>query len=482
LPEKDAKEVMAMFTEKIIATIGPSSASYETLSRIIKEGASCIRINFSHGDENSWKNYIKLIREVEEDLGKIIAIMGDLSGPSVRIGALKEDIILKKGEEAFFVYKNNHEEGSKEIPLPIKKFFETVSEGDILLLDDGLIRLSVEEVIEDCVRFRALTDATIKSRKSVVILGKDLKLPPITERDMKALKSVVKNGEVDILGLSYVKSVSDIATIKDVLSELGIEGIKLASKIETKSAVSNLHDIIEHSDYIVVARGDLGMHFPLEDVPRLQSKIIRAALIHGKPVYVATQVLASMVERSVPTRSEIVDVVHAVYEGVDGFLVTGETAVGKNPDKVVKWLRKILECYRADVESLRSRILKERERLKIAVSLRDKFAEGIVTLSENLGAKLAVYTKTGGLARRISKYRPKEPFYAGSSDIRVLRQLAPLYGTMPVKVSLGDYSQGLKEMFERLKTLGEISYGEVVVLTYGLRDEPRHLVEILKVV
>jgi len=471
-----------MLTEKIIATIGPSSANPEMLSKIIKEGASCIRINFSHGNENSWKEYIKLIREVEEDLGKIVAIMGDLSGPSVRIGELKEDVVLNRGDEAFFVYRSTSNGISKEIPLPVRKFFETVSEGDILLLDDGLIRLSVEEVSEDYVRFRALTDATIKSRKSVVILGKDLQLPPITERDMKAIKSVVKEGNIDILGLSYVKNARDIFIVKDVLSELGVEDIKLASKIETRSAVNNLHEIIEYSDYVIVARGDLGMHFPLEDVPRLQSKIIRAALVHGKPVYVATQILASMIEKSIPTRSEIVDIVHAVYEGVDGFLVTGETAIGKHPDKVVKWLRKVLECYRADVEVLRTRVTKEREKLKISEDLRDKFAEGIVTLSENLNAKLAVYTKTGGLARRISKYRPKSPFYAASSDVKVLRQLAPLYGTIPIKVSSEDYSTGLKEVFETLKSCGEISYGEVVVLTYGLRDEPRHLVEIVKVV
>ncbi len=468
-----------MLTEKIIATIGPSSASVDVLEKMILEGVSCFRINFSHGDEKMWKEFINLIREAEERTGMIISIMGDLCGPSIRVGNLDKDILLNPGEEGYFVLKEKTSGDSREVPIPNKKFFEIISEGDTIIMDDGLIRLSIEEVSGNFAKFKAITSAHIKPRKSVVIFQKEVPLPSITERDMKALKSVVKTGEIDIVAASYVKSARDIDNLRDILKELGIEEIKIAAKIETRSAVQKLDEIVRASDYIIVARGDLGMHYPLEEIPNLQSRIVRTAIIMGKPVYVATQILASMVKSPIPTRSEIVDVVYAIKDGVDGFLVTGETAIGEYPVEVIRWLKKILNTYDVDAEAIRRNV--SHELVKYALTQRDRFAEGVVNLSESLNAKLVVYTKSGGLAKRIAKFRPKTPFYAASSNLKILRQLSIIYGVIPVKVSSHEYSEGLDETFEKLKETGELCYGDTVVLTYGLIEEPTHLVKIVRV-
>jgi len=470
---------MIMLTEKIIATIGPSSASLDVLEKMILEGVSCFRINFSHGNEKMWSESIGLIREAEEKTGQIISIMGDLSGPSIRVGDLDKEITLKPGEEGYFVLKDRASGESKEIPIPNKKFFEILSEGDTIIMDDGLIKLSIEEVLGNSAKFKAITSAHIKPRKSVVIFQKEVPLPSITERDMKALKTVVKSGEIDIVAASYVKSARDIDNLRDILKELGIEDIKIAAKIETRSAVEKLEEIVRTSDYIIVARGDLGMHFPLEKIPYLQSRIVKTSIIMGKPVYVATQILASMTKNPVPTRSEIVDVVYAIKDGVDGFLVTGETAIGEHPVEVIRWLKKILNTYNVDTEAIRKNITQEL--LKHDLSQRDRFAEGVVNLSESLNAKLVVYTKSGGLAKRIAKFRPKTSFYAASSNLKILRQLAIIYGVIPVKVTSHEYAEGLDETFEKLKKTGELCYGDTVVLTYGLIEEPSHLVKIIRV-
>jgi pyruvate kinase len=285
---------------------------------------------------------------------------------------------------------------------------------------------------------------------------------------LNSIKFAVKNS-MDYIGLSYVKSGEDVKKLRKILADEGAEDIAIMSKIECVSAVKNLEEIVRESDMILVARGDLGMQFPLEEIPILQHKIIETARLMGKPVIVATQVLASMMENPAPTRAEVTDVAHAIAEGVDGIMLTGETAVGKYPVEAVKWLRSIIEANeeRTNVE------LKP-----IDDDVQKKFAHSIAALAESISSKLAIYTQRGRMATRIAAYRPKIQIYAASNNIKTLRKLTMVWGIKPIKVEANDYKEGLEAAYQELLKNKYVSEYETVVLTYGLIEEGEHIVKI----
>ena len=364
---------------KIIATLGPSSASEETVAAMMRAGADAFRVNFSHGSEEDWRKYATAVREAERRLGRWVALIGDLTGPSVRLGDLIKPIYVKRGEVVEL--RMAHESNGEYVPVPLEEFFDGVEEGDELLVDEGRVRLRVLEVGVDRVKAQAVVDGVIKSRKSLAIFGKELDIPTFTER--------------------------------------GGEGVRVISKIETKAGVERLEEIAAESDAIMVARGDLGNFFPLEEIPRLQREIIDTSLDLGRPVIIATQLLESLMYSPVPTRSEVVDVMVAVREGVDALMLAGETAAGRYPVEAVRWMRRIVERTEYEQRPLQ-------RGYGAAEGLYDRFARGIALLSESLGAKIAVYTRSGRTAARISRYRPSTDIYAGSSGERVARQLSTL--------------------------------------------------------
>jgi len=451
---------------KIIATLGPSTKNLKTVREMVLEGVSAFRINFSHGNEEEWNKHLKNVRKTEEELRMVIGVGGDLKGGSVRLGYVEEPIKLKQGMELKMVNKVEDHEGN--IPLPNDEFYNIVAPGDVILMDDGNISLKVEEVREGEVKVRALTPGKITSRKGIVIRGREFNIPSITEEDLNNIKFAVKNS-MDYIGLSYVKSGEDVKKLRKILAEEGVEDIAIMSKIECVSAVKNLEEIVRESDMILVARGDLGMQFPLEEIPILQHKIIETARLMGKPVIVATQVLASMMENPAPTRAEVTDVAHAIAEGVDGIMLTGETAVGKYPVEAVKWLRSIIEANeeRTDVK------LKP-----IDDDIQKRFAHSIAVLAESISSKLAIYTQKGRMAIRIAAYRPKIQIYAASNNIKTLRKLTMVWGVKPIKVEANDYKEGLEATYQELLKNKYISEYETVVLTYGLIEEGEHIVKI----
>ena len=459
---------------KIAVTIGPASAEPEKIKEIIELGASAFRINFSHGNVDEWKRYVDLIQDACKNLNKHIALIGDLPGPSIRLGEIKDKVILKKNDLAKMICKDRIE-GSDEkvLPIPFEPFFYNINVGDILLMDDGRIQLQVVEVEKGEVTVKALTPAEISSRKAIVVKGKEIDLPTLSNRDLEAARFSVSN-DLDYIGLSYVRNVKDVELLKSTLASLGGVELGVISKIETVQAVNNLTEIIDASDALLVARGDLGMHFGLEQVPRLQESIVEKCLEKGKPVIVATQLLGSMIDNPVPTRSEIVDILSAVRDGVDTLMLTGETAAGKYPVEAVKWLKKVIETYDLTITPRKIRLPRDAD-------IRDRFAEGITMLAESLRASIAIYTKTGKVALRILRNRPNVEVYACSGYIKTIRKLSILWGVKPVKVENLEYFEGLEEMLSTLRSSGEVKSGEVIVLTYGLKDEPIHLVKIVQI-
>jgi pyruvate kinase len=463
-----------MYVKKVVS-IGPSSGNFEIVKAMAEIGVDGFRINFAHGSPEEWRKYVEMIRKAESELGKPLALIGDMPGTSIRIGELKEPIVVKKGDTLKFVLGLSAEE-AKVVPVPIRKFFEIIDVGDTLVMDDGKTRLQVVDRGSSYIEALALNDAVIKSRKTITISGKELDLPILSERDKSYLKFAVEN-DFDYIGLSYVRTPEDVEMVKEVLKRMG-KDIGIISKIETRSAVKNLKGIIDVSDVVLVARGDLGMNFGLEEIHSLQKYIVEKCLEMRTPVIVATQLLESMIENPIPTRAEVVDITVAVEMGVDALMLAGETSIGKYPLEAVQWLKKISDRAEANLDKFIDKVIaKARDKLE---DIREKFAKGVLELAEDLGGKLLVFSMHGNTARRISSLKPRIPVYVASPDIRVLRRLSILWGLSTIHVEAKDYEEGLRKTLEKAVSLNLLSYGELAILTYGLR-EPKQRIEILRV-
>lgn len=461
-----------MAKTKIAVTIGRSSSDLEKIKEMALAGASIFRINFSHGTRDEWREIVKITREIENELGKHFALIGDLPGPSVRLGILDNPINVKAGELVKLIPSERARGGSEKlIPLPNEVAFRALRKGHVILMDDGLAAFRVESATGSEAVLRALTDAQVSSRKTMVIQGKGLDLPTISSKEIEIIKFAVNEG-FDYIGLSYVRGEEDIAMLRGILLSLGAENISIIGKIEVPAAVKRLDEIVDAADAILVARGDLGMHFPLEEVPRLQRKIVKASIDQGKPVIVATQLLGSMIENPVPTRSEIVDVVAALSDGVDVLMLTNETAIGRYPVEAVRWLSKIMERYEPVITPPRRAIEMEDD-------VRDRFASGIVLLAESLNAMIAVYTLSGRTAQRIASFRPSNTIISASPDKRTLRKLTLIRGIETVETRSRSYEDGLIELEEKLMESSLRLKAQTIVLTYGMREELIHLVKII---
>ncbi len=454
---------------KIIATLGPSSSSERVIEQMVNSGVNGFRVNFSHGNPSEWEMYARYVRRYESKYGKYIALIGDLTGRSVRVGLMSSEVYAKQC--SMLRFKLSSRSSGEFIPVPVKEFFEMVDVGDLILMDDGRIALKVVSASKSEVEVKVLSPGVIKSGKAIAVRGKEIDLPALSDRDYESIKFAI-NHDFDYISLSYVMNGEDLRLLRKIVDEIGGE-IGLIAKIETISAVRNLSEIIRESDAAVVARGDLGMHFPLEEVPWLQRCIIDCSHNFGKPVIVATQVLASMAESPAPTRAEITDIVTALAEGVDAIMLTGETAVGKYPVQAVKWLRRIIETYVDKVSYER--------RPPRSSDLKLNFAYSVVVLAESLNAKLAVYTKKGRTALRIAKFKPRTPFYASSSSARTLRRLSIVWGIEPLMVSAKDYGLGVDETYRRLVEEGKVESGDILVLTYGFIEEDEHTIKIRRI-
>jgi len=443
---------------KIIASLGPASCDLNTVINLCKEGVSGFRINFAHGNEELWKSMVENVLRAESICSKPLAIIGDLRGPSIRLGELNGQIAVKKGETIKLVLSERSER--RELPLPVKEVYEQLEVGDLIIMSDGKFRFRVSEIGE-FVELTALTDALISSRNTIAVANKEFDLPLLREKDLADIEFAVKN-KFSYIGLSYVRGPSDLEMLRKVIKKSGGERTKIIAKIETKSAVKNLDEIVELCDAVLVARGDLGMNFGLEEIPYLQRKIIKRSIEIGKPVILATQLLESMIENPIPTRAEVVDISTATSEGVDALMLTGETAIGKHPVEAVRWLRKIIETTERKLTINKFRDVK---------GLNERFAKGVVELAEDINSKLVVFSKFGNTPRRMALLRPAVEFYVGTPDIEVARALSILWGIKAYEISALDYDEGLEKTYEFLKKKEELRFGELVIMAYGLKEQ-----------
>ena len=444
---------------KLIATLGPATSSYETIKDMIDNGANAFRINFSHGSHDEAKQLIELARRAESDSGSLVPLIADLQGPTVRLDEFKQfDAVRGKKYE---ISENG------EIPLSSDVFYKLVEVGDIVIIDGGRLWAKVESKNGNSVIVSFIVDGTLSSKKTVAIQGKEYPLNSPTDKDLADLKFAMEMG-MDGVAMSFVKTSDDIKKLRSKILELG-GSMFIIAKIETISAVNNITEIINAADYVLIARGDLGSHFPIVKIPELEREIIRQSLSYGKPTIVATQLLESMINNPIPTRAEITDVFMAVSIGADALMVSGETAVGRYPVEVIKWLRDIAregEAY-----------YKGKPRVE-GLDIYDKFAEGVANLGELIDGKLVAVTSTGKTPQRLARFRPKSDIIAVCQDRPTAKKIMLTWGVKPVVIEDEKNEQAI---IERLKGMSLIKPGDKVVMTRSLKQGVTDAIRIIEV-
>ncbi|MEM2745841.1 MAG: pyruvate kinase [Candidatus Caldarchaeum sp.] len=452
--------VMGYVKTKLACTLGPSLSTVEEIVKAISLGCRIFRINFSHGDPALWRQLAEDVRSAAKKAGCNVVLVGDLKAGSVRVAGLAKPVSFNIGETVEFNLDS-------DIKLPYPQFFKTVEVGDMLVADDGRVMLKVIAKKETSITAEAIRQVTLSPNKSIVIKGKEVASPDYLEASRRELETAVELG-MDFVGLSFVRDAEEIHSVRSYLEAEGSK-MGLIAKVETPSAVQNIDKICEKSDAVLIARGDLGMHFPLELVPKLQKTIIEAAYNACKPVIVATQLLGTMVNEPVPSRSEIVDVMSCVEDGVDVLMLTAETAVGQYPLESIQWLSNIAETYEKGTR-LRRTIPPDSE-------VTDRFALAVVNLAESLAAKIAIFTMNGHMARRIARFKPVGGVIAATPNRHVLPRLQLMWGVVPLEIDAQSYADGLEKLEQTLEAKGIAEQGDTFVLTYGLVNEPVHIVK-----
>ncbi len=447
---------------KVVCTLGPASCSPEVLHSLMDAGLNVARINFSHGTHDEHAETIATVRRLARELDRPVAILGDLQGPRIRVGDLATPVDLVPGADVVLVPEDQVRTG--EIPITYHALSDDVNVGDRVLMDDGLIDLVVLDVSKPRVRVRVVHGGLLRSHKGINLPGVEVSAPSITDKDRADIAFAIEQG-LDYLALSFVRRADDIASLRTLVPK----GLLIVAKIEKDTALANIRDIIEASDAVMVARGDLGVELPFEEVPFAQKRIIALANALGRPVITATQMLESMCSNPRPTRAEASDVANAILDGTDAVMLSAETAMGEYPQLAVRAMtRIILEIERSPIPEP-SKVLARRE-ADAAVSTEDAIAAATTAAANSLDAPVVmVFTKSGFSARIVSAHRPSVPIFAITDVERTYRQLALVWGVYPALVSK---SATYEEMFERgshaVKDAGFAKAGDRVLVTAGV--------------
>ncbi len=401
---------------KIICTIGPATSSEKMLNQLYKAGMNAVRLNMTHGTHESHLDIINLVKKLNKTVRYPVPIILDTQGPEVRTGNLESDMQLSKGQVITISVRAGDVEESS-IQINYKDLINAVNEGDKITVDNGLINLKVLKKNKGQLKCKVLDGGTLKSKRHVNLPGIKVNLPAITHKDELDVRFGIKNG-IDYIALSFVREAKDVLKLKKLLGK-NADKIKIISKIEDQEGVKNIEEIIEASDAIMVARGDLGIEINIEELPNVQRNIVRLCQEKGKRVIVATHMLESMIENPIPTRAEVTDVANAIYEEADALMLSGETSIGKYPVSCIRHLHKISSASEKQPGlNFRKNLLKTNEKQHIGATA--------VGLAEAINSKaVVVITKRGIMAQYVTNRRPIKTFaYAFTQDKRVRRQLA----------------------------------------------------------
>jgi len=416
---------------KIICTLGPATEKTEILRQLMCEGADVFRVNMSHAKHAWVREIVPRIRRIAAEVPRPIAILLDTQGPAIRTGELKSDLKLKPGDILEFTVRGAISEEKYSVDVNYDGLVNDISVGDIVLVDNGVMRLLVLKKDRNRIRCKVLTPGTLGSRRHINLPGIRVNLPPLTQKDLEDIALGVEL-KVDYVALSFARKKSDLQALRRVLKKAGSDA-RIIAKIEDQSAVRQIDQMIDAADVVMVARGDLGIECPMEELPIIQRRIVKRCLRIGRPVIVATHMLESMIENPVPTRAEITDVANAVFEQADAIMLSGETSMGRYPVECVKVFDRVARrTERSGGAGFGANAILEDNRQKIVMAA--------VVLANSLPhANLIVFTHHGTMARYVSNLRPeKAPIFAFTSSERVYRQLALCWGTQPVMIDFAD--------------------------------------------
>ena len=410
---------------KIICTLGPASEKPDVLRLLMAQGADVFRLNMSHAQHDWVRAIVPEIRRIATEIGRPVAILLDTQGPAIRTGDLKTNLQLKPDDILEFTVRGAKSEEVFSVDVNYDGLINDISAGDTVLVDNGVIQLLVLEKRQNRIRCRVLTPGTLGSRRHINLPGVRVNLPPLTEKDLADVRLGAEVG-VDFFALSFARQASDVQELRRAVQMLGSKG-QIVAKIEDQSAVRDIDAMIGAADVIMVARGDLGIECPMEELPIIQRKIVKQCLRFGKPVIVATHMLESMIENPVPTRAEITDVANAVFEQADAIMLSGETTTGRYPVKCVEVFDRVARRIERSggAEFAREANLHDPRQKTVAAA---------VMLANSLPkAKLIVFTRHGTMARYVSNMRPERaPIFAFTPREEICRQLALCWGTHPV--------------------------------------------------
>ena len=451
---------------KIVCTLGPATNDVEIMKQLIQNGMDAARINFSHGTYETHAETIAKLKQAREELNAPIPLILDTKGPEIRVKTFKEDKVRLE-EDATFTLTTREVEGDVNIvSVTYADLPKDVHRGSRILIDDGLIELKVEDITETDVVCKVINGGVVKSRKGVNLPGVEVNLPSLMEKDIEDLKFGVENG-FDIVAASFIRSAEDVLKIRRVLEENGGGQMHIISKIENQQGVENIDKILEASDGIMVARGDLGVEIPPEEVPLVQKILIAKANRIGKPVITATQMLESMVHSPRPTRAEANDVANAIFDGSDAIMLSGETAAGAYPLEAVATMARIALKAESAVDYA-AKLANTTEPARVNITNAISMA-ACATAAELKTAAITTVTKSGFTARMISRYRPACPLIASTSDETVWRQMNLIWGCKPMLYT-GELPRGgvFDTALEIAVKSGLLKNGDTVVSALGM--------------
>ncbi|MCL6448395.1 MAG: pyruvate kinase [Armatimonadetes bacterium] len=462
---------------KIVCTIGPASDNVEILVKMMQAGMNVARLNFSHGTREEHARRIELIREAAGKAGKNIALLLDTKGPEIRLGVLEKPVHLRAKQKVVLTARPAAGEAGR-LPVLFPDLPRKVSPGSVILIADGLIELKVLSVQGDEVECEVVHGGEVTSHKGVSIPDAEVDLPAVTAQDREDILFGVER-RLDFIAVSFVRRAADVLAVREILEEAAA-GPDVIAKIESREGVNNLDEIIAVADGVMVARGDLGVDIPAEEVPLVQKMIIKKCNQAGKPVITATQMLESMIHNPRPSRAEASDVANAIFDGTDAVMLSGETAVGRYPVEAVEVMARI--AARAEAALPYAEIL-ERQRKGPARTVTDAISHATCAAAQDLGAAAIITsTQTGYTAKMVSKYRPRAPIIAVTPEMKVLRKLALVWGVQPLLIApIKDTDSMIAAAIEISLAAEMVKPGDLVVITAGVPVGMRGTTNLLKV-
>ena len=466
---------------RIVCTLGPSSNTYETVKALALAGMNVARFNFSHGTQESHLETFRVVSRVRSELHMPIATLLDTKGPEIRLKTFANGpVILKEGGQ--FTLTTREVPGDESIvSITHMNLPHDLGQQTRILIDDGLVELHVESKSDTDIITRVVSGGQISDRKGVNVPGVRFSMPYISEKDKDDVLFGIRSG-FDYIAASFVRGAEDVQALRQLLDENGGAHVRIIAKIENADGVAHIDEIIEASDAVMIARGDMGVEIPFEEIPIIQKRMIKAATMAGRQVITATQMLESMVHNPRPTRAEITDVANAIYDGTSATMLSGETASGKYPVEAVKTMARIAERAENDID-YRKRFL-ERSMAESSETITDAISHATCLIALNMhAAAIVTVTKSGTTAKMISRFRPNMPIIACTPDASTYRQLSLSWGVTPVLIGEERITDVLFEhAVDASVDTGIISKGDLVVLTAGVPLSISGTTNLIKVV